>query len=75
MTIESKEAWLRKQALMIANQLPENTDDALMVLDLAKEFVREFLTPQRAKRLHSLRVVEIGGAVDADSAAERPATG
>ncbi len=35
--------WLRRQAIQIAAQLPENADDALQVLDLAKSLVSGFL--------------------------------
>lgn len=35
--------WLRRQAIQIAAQLPENTEDALLVLDLTKALVEGFL--------------------------------
>lgn len=37
------EHWLRRQAVIIAAQLPENDEDALRVLDHAKQLVRLFL--------------------------------
>jgi hypothetical protein len=40
------EDWLRRQAVQIAAQLPENPDDAIRVLDLAKSLVDGFLRPQ-----------------------------
>ena len=41
---ESKEhVQLRFQALVIASQLPENTTEALLVLDYARHMVEEFL--------------------------------
>lgn len=41
------ENWLRRQAIQIAAQLPENPEDAIVVLDLAKALVEDFLKPQR----------------------------
>jgi hypothetical protein len=38
------EAWHRRQAIQIAAQLPENGEDALIVLELAREFL---YPPQR----------------------------
>lgn len=35
--------WQRRVAIQIAAQLPENADDALMVLHLAVELVETFL--------------------------------
>jgi len=43
------EAWHRRQAIQIAAALPESLEDALLVLNLAKELVNGFLAgPQRA---------------------------
>lgn len=39
------DAWLRRHAVQIVAQLPENHADALAVLELAKRFVAEFLNP------------------------------
>lgn len=39
------EAWHRRQAIQIAAQLPENGEDALIVLGLARELVDAFLYP------------------------------
>jgi hypothetical protein len=42
------EAWHRRQAIQIAAALPETREDALMVLELARELVESFLYgPQR----------------------------
>ena len=42
------EAWHRRQAIQIAAALPENREDALIVLELARELVEGFLYgPQR----------------------------
>jgi len=37
------EAWLRRQAVQIAAQLPEDPDDAMAVLELTKTLVETFL--------------------------------
>lgn len=36
-------SWLRRHAIQIVAQLPENTDDACIVLELARELVESFL--------------------------------
>lgn len=36
-------SWRRRQAVQIVAQLPENPEDALAVLDLAKLLVQSFL--------------------------------
>lgn len=43
------EEWLRRQAVQITAQLPDNPDDALQVLELAKTLVNDFLRPQEAR--------------------------
>lgn len=35
--------WRRRHAIQIVAQLPENPDDALVVLELAQQLVRGFL--------------------------------
>lgn len=42
------EVWLRRQAVQIAAQLPENPDEAVAVLELARKLVEGFLMPQPA---------------------------
>jgi hypothetical protein len=37
------EAWHRRHAIQIAAALPETVEDALIVLDLAKQLVERFL--------------------------------
>lgn len=44
----SAEAWHRRQAIQIAAALPENKEDALAVLELARELVEGFLYPAQA---------------------------
>jgi hypothetical protein len=42
------EAWRRRHAIQIAAALPETGEDALIVLDLARELIETFLyAPQR----------------------------
>lgn len=46
----SDEGLLRRQAVHLATQLPESTEDALKVLELTREIVLRFLTvPQRSR--------------------------
>lgn len=40
--------WLKRQAIQITAQLPENTDDALAVLEHARALVEGFLSDQPA---------------------------
>jgi len=40
------ERWLRRHAVQIVAQLPEDSQDALMVLELARTLVETFLAPQ-----------------------------
>lgn len=40
------QASLRRHAIQIVAQLPEEPSDALMVLELAKELVETFLAPE-----------------------------
>jgi hypothetical protein len=48
MTKFEAEAWHRRHAIQIAAALPEDAEDALMVLELARELVERFLyAPQR----------------------------
>jgi hypothetical protein len=39
------EAWHRRHAIQIAAALPEDAEDALTVLELAKQLVERFLAP------------------------------
>jgi hypothetical protein len=39
------ELWLRRQAMQIAAQLPENPEEALLILEYASEVVNLFLRP------------------------------
>lgn len=41
--------WRRRHAIQIVAQLPENPEDALVVLELAKELVEGFLQGAQAR--------------------------
>lgn len=41
--------WMRRHAIQIAAQLPERTEDALMVLELARKLVQTFLVDDRER--------------------------
>jgi hypothetical protein len=46
-----EEAWHRRHAVMLASQLPECTDDALIILRLTAQLVTDFLTqPDEAQK-------------------------
>ena len=42
--------WRRRHAVQIAAQLPDNPDDALLVLELAEKLVKEFLMEPESQR-------------------------
>lgn len=44
------EAWHKKHAIQTVASLPENTDDAIIVLDLAMKLVKEFLVSDQPLR-------------------------
>ncbi len=46
----AKQGWRKRHAIQIVAQLPENTQDALMVLDLARELVERFLVDAQPAR-------------------------
>lgn len=54
-----QEAWLRRQAVMIASQLPENPDDAERVLTLATQIVNGFLRPHGATEMAQDRFLRL----------------
>jgi len=55
--------WHRRHAIQIVAQLPEGTQDALMVLELARELVEGFL--QNSQRAALAEVVDFTGAATA----------
>ena len=54
------EAWHKRHAVMIASQLPDNEEDALAVLDAARQLVTGFLAEPKAEKSSPV-VVMIGG--------------
>jgi hypothetical protein len=45
------ENWHRRQALTLASQLPDNVNDALLVIEATREIVERFLMPKQAEPL------------------------
>ena len=45
---EEEQAWHRRHAVHIVNELPEDPQDALIVLQFAREFVERFLVSAQA---------------------------
>lgn len=43
------ELWLKRQAIQVAMQLPDDRTEALRVLDYARKIVTEFLTEEPTK--------------------------
>jgi hypothetical protein len=63
----TSEAWQRRHAIQIAAALPENVEDALIVLDLARELVKGFLAGE-AQRPALVLERERGAVVSLSSA-------
>lgn len=53
------EAILRRYAVNLAAQLPENVEDAAMVLKYCEEILRDFLTIRQPEGDRAERVVEM----------------
>ena len=55
--------WHRRQAITLASQLPDNVDDALLVLQAARELVDTFLmrAPDHSAEDHPTNVVPFTG--------------
>lgn len=43
----SSDRWLRRQAIQLAGQLPEDTKDARLVIEYMKQLVDSFIDEQR----------------------------
>jgi hypothetical protein len=55
--------WQRRQAIQITAQLPEGREDALLVLEFARELVEGFLSGKKAQsRVDGERVLAFPGA-------------
>ena len=66
------EAWHRRHAIQIAAALPEHTEDALIVLGLARELVSGFLSgasqrPEAALERERGTVVSLSSATSGNS--------
>lgn len=59
----TSEAWHRRHAIQIAAALPETTDDALLVLDLARELVERFLAEPQARERERGTVVSLSSSI------------
>jgi hypothetical protein len=53
------ETWHRRQALMLASQLPEGRDDALAVLDCVRELVATFLRSEESEPAPKAKVLSL----------------
>jgi hypothetical protein len=56
-----EENWHRRYAVILASQLPEETEEALAVLRLATKLVTGFLSGPSPMRKPPATVVRIGG--------------
>ncbi len=69
------EAWHRRHALSLVAQLPEDVDDALLVIAYMRDVVENFLVPEREPAslsgargiVASLRLVQTPIKVDAEA--------
>lgn len=56
-----EETWHRRQAVMLASQLPEKPEDALAVLRLATQLVMDFLSVEEPEKKSAPVIALIGG--------------
>lgn len=56
-----EQPWHKKHALILAGQLPENQEDALIVLRLTTELVTGFLADPEPAQRPTATVVRIAG--------------
>jgi hypothetical protein len=64
----ASEAWHRRHAIQIAAALPDSTEDALIVLDMARELVRGFMAGEPAQRSALVLERDRGSVVSLSSA-------
>lgn len=57
-------AWHRRQALMLASQLPENAEDGLIILQLATQIAADFLSVDEPEKKSAPVIALIGGGND-----------
>jgi hypothetical protein len=53
------ETWHRRNALMLASQLPDGQDDALAVLDCVRELVETFLRSEEPAPVSKAKVLSL----------------
>jgi hypothetical protein len=53
------ETWHRRQAMMLASELPENPADALAILDCVKELVVAFLRSEEPEPAPKAKVLSL----------------
>jgi|1185.fasta_scaffold53357_2 hypothetical protein len=56
-----EENWHRRHAIILASQLPEDTEDALAVLQLATELVTSFMAGPSPMKKPAATIVRTGG--------------
>ena len=66
MSTDEKEMQLRRLALLLMSQVPDDPEEALKVLAYASELVRDWVLPgkregETRKRMHSLRLIDEAG--------------
>ena len=66
--VMASEAWHKKHAIQITAALPDKIDDALIVLDLARELVLSFLADSQSQRPALALERERGAVVSLSSA-------
>jgi hypothetical protein len=49
--------WQRRHAIQIVAQLPDNPRDALLVLELAKQFVEGFLVVDQPRKSAEVKLI------------------
>jgi hypothetical protein len=54
--------WHKRQAMVLAGQLPENTEDALLVLQAVRELVETFLMEDQGQPAKASNVLPFSAA-------------
>lgn len=63
MAEKEKELHLRRLALVLMSQVPDDPEDALKVLGYAQELVEEWLQPREARKTGRHRLHSVAGSV------------
>jgi hypothetical protein len=56
-----EQPWHKRHAMILAGQLPDNQEDALIVLRLTTQLVTDFLADPEPTRKPAPTIVRIGG--------------